>query len=89
MEKMTRISLPLSVEEREAYRAWAKREGVDPRGHMRSVLRMALIENGYIGQPTVQEAHQGPQIAFIVNIYAETHRAPAAPQGFDVACNNE
>lgn len=48
MERMTRISLPLSVEEREAYRAWAKQNRVDPRAHMRNILRTALVNSGHL-----------------------------------------
>lgn len=43
METMTRISIPVTVEEREALRAAAEQKMLDPRVHARYILRRALF----------------------------------------------
>lgn len=49
--QMTRITVPVTIEEREALRALAQRELRDPRDHARYLLRQALGLGGDNVQP--------------------------------------
>ncbi len=46
--QMTRISIPLSVNEREALRALAQQELRDPREHVRYLLQRELTQRGIL-----------------------------------------
>jgi len=46
--ELTRISIPISVPEREGLRALAKQEGIDPREYVRYLLRKTLQRRGIL-----------------------------------------
>jgi hypothetical protein len=46
--QMTRISIPLSVNEREALRALARQELRDPREQVRYLLQRELVQRGIL-----------------------------------------
>lgn len=54
---MTRVFVPLEIEERNALRIWAEREKRDPRLLAAYVIRLALERAGYL-QPTTPPAPQ-------------------------------
>jgi hypothetical protein len=45
---MTRVSIPLTVDEREALRILAQQELRDPREHVRFLLRQELVKHGIL-----------------------------------------
>lgn len=48
MQNMTRISIPMTVDEREALRTLALRELRDPREHVRYLLQKELAQQGIL-----------------------------------------
>lgn len=61
--QFTRISIPVTVEEREALRRMAKRELRDPREQARFILRQVLFADLENSKTATSELFQGKQVS--------------------------
>ena len=53
--KITRISIPISIEEREALRYLAQQELRDPREQVRYLLQLELVKRGLLDKTILPE----------------------------------